>query len=72
MNLDCIYTGDLNVLPWDFPDGSVNLPCNTGYTGSIPGRPTKIPHTAEQQSLCAATNTQIKPKKKKRKRKVNF
>lgn len=47
-------------IPWDFPDGSVikNLPCNAGHTGSIPGRPTEIPRAAEQQSMCAATNTQ--------------
>ena len=43
-----------------YPDGPVikNLPCNAGDSGSIPGWPTKIPYSAEQQSLCAATNTQ--------------
>ena len=41
---------------WDFPGGPVvkNLPSNAGDAGSIPGRGTRIPHAAEQLSLCAA------------------
>ena len=39
----------------DFPGGPVvkNPPSNEGDVGSIPGWGTKIPHTAEQLSLCA-------------------
>ena len=32
-----------------------NLPCNTGDSGSVPCRGTKISHAAEQLSPCAAT-----------------
>ena len=41
----------------NFPDGPVvkNLPSNAADAGSIPGQGTKIPHAAEQLSLCAAT-----------------
>ena len=46
----------------DFPGGPVvmNLPCNAGNGGSIPGRGTKIPRAVEQLSprverLCAPT-----------------
>ena len=41
----------------DFPGGPVvkNLSCKAGDSGSIPGRGTKIPHAAEQLTLCAAT-----------------
>ena len=36
-----------------FPGGPVvkNPPCNAGDTGLSPGRGTKVPHAAEQQSL---------------------
>ena len=39
----------------DFPGGPVvmNLPCNAGNGGSIPGRGTKIPRAVEQLSPCA-------------------
>ena len=42
---------------WDFPGGPVikNLPSNAGDVGSIPGRGTKIPHTAGQLSPRAKT-----------------
>ena len=41
----------------DFPGGPVieNLPPNTGDTGLIPGRGTKIPHAMGQLSLSTAT-----------------
>ena len=41
----------------DFPCGAVvkNPPANAGDTGSSPGRGTKIPHAAEQLSLCTTT-----------------
>ena len=47
----------LNCLIRDFPGGPVvkNLPSNAGDTGSIPGRGTKIPHAAGQQSPRATT-----------------
>ena len=40
----------------DFPGGTVvmNPPANAGGTGSSPG-PGKMPHAAEQLSLCATT-----------------
>ena len=46
-----------NMLSRDFPDGPVvrNHPCNAEDMGSIPGQGTKIPHAAEQLSLCAET-----------------
>ena len=30
-------------------------PCNAGDVRSVPGQGTRIPHAAEQLSLCAAT-----------------
>jgi len=56
----------------DFSCGPVvkNLPCNAGNIGSIPGRGSKIPHSAEQLSL-SSTDTepvsfcQPRPKLKK-------
>ena len=41
----------------DFPGGPVveNPSCNSGDTGSIPGRGSKIPHAAGQLSLRATT-----------------
>ena len=46
----------------EFPDGSVvnNLPCNARDKGLIPGRGTKIPHTAGQLSLPAATTEPLR------------
>ena len=42
------------ILPWDFPGGPgvENPPSSAGDMGSIPGGGTKIPHAAEQLSLC--------------------
>ena len=41
----------------DIPGGPVvkNQPSKAGDTGSIPSQGTKIPHTAEQLSLCSTT-----------------
>ena len=41
----------------DFPDGPVvkNPPSNAGDVSAIPGRGTKIPHAAGQQSPCTTT-----------------
>ena len=41
----------------NFPGGSVvkNLPANAGDMDSIPDPGTKIPHAAEQLSLCTIT-----------------
>ena len=36
-------------------------PANSGDAGSIPGWGTKIPHTAEQLTPCAATTEACKP-----------
>ena len=33
----------------------MNLPCNAGDTGSILGQGIKIPHKAEQRSICPTT-----------------
>ena len=48
---------NLNQKPrsWGFPGGPVvkNPPANAGDTGSSPGP--RIPHAAEQLSLCATT-----------------
>ena len=42
---------------WDFPGHLMvkNLPCNAGDAGSIPGRGTKIPHTATR-TQCSQIN----------------
>ena len=56
----------------DFPGGPVvkNPPCNAGDTGLSPGRGTKVPHAAEQQSLrpqlespCAKTKAPVRHNK---------
>ena len=46
--------------PWDLPCGPVkNMPCNTGYVGSIPGQGTEIPHAMEQLSPCTTTTESV-------------
>ena len=56
----------LCLLHWQADSLPLNLPCNIGDMGSIPGQGTKIPHAAEklnlhrahapqQESLCPAT-----------------
>ena len=45
----------------NFPGGPVvkNLPCNAGYTGSIPSQGTKTPHARKQLSSQATTTEPI-------------
>ena len=52
---------------WESPGSPVvkDPPANSGDTGSIPGWGTKIPHTAEQLTPCAATTEAWKPQQEK-------
>ena len=45
----------------DFSGGSVvrNMPANTGDTGPIPGRGTKIPHAVKQLGLSATRRESV-------------
>ena len=51
-----MHTQQLKLLG-DFPGGLVvkHLPCNAGDVVMVPGRETRIPHTAEQLSPCITT-----------------
>ena len=54
--IDLKHYFDIKTYKRDFPGGTVvkNPPANAGDTGSIPWSG-KIPHAAEQLSLCATT-----------------
>ena len=60
-NADKAETMEISKKKWicfrDIPGGPVvkNQPSKAGDTGSIPGQGTKIPHAAEQLSLCTTT-----------------
>ena len=61
-HIDIFLRASTKHSPREFPDGSMvnNLPCNARDKGLIPGRRTKIPHTAGQLSLPAATTEPLR------------